>query len=98
MNVLDVQLAKGDQDVIYREVLIIEGRRLRIYIRSNSYRFQCQCYIEHWDGGQWREVHTISPFLMATKEGLSYGRTKATDEDFNDDRTKLLNIATQIIF
>jgi len=61
-------------DVYYQELFELDGKKLRINIRSNSYDFQCSATIWHWTGvgidKEWKVLGSINAGSMQTEEAL----------------------------
>ena len=87
------------QDMMYRELIKSGHHRIRITIRSNSYKEQCYAGIERWDGNQWQQVWWLDGGECATKAGLYVHRDRPVDlgHFFEDDRNELLWLAEQIL-
>lgn len=90
-------ITKGQQDVTYQELIIDGGERLRIRIRSDSYKFQSFGRVERWDGAKWQEVWSIPPLTLAVPEGLAYFNRPITAADFAADRRTLLDHAAVVL-
>lgn len=89
-------ISKDDQNVILTELYrTTELHRLRVRIRSNSYKFQCFAIVEKWDGDKWQEVWHIEPSSMETREGLCY-RQHST-KDFTADVYTLLTHVSMVL-
>jgi hypothetical protein len=94
---IDKQCCKRSQSLDYVEVLVLGRDRIRIEIRSDSYKEQCYARCKLWSGGQWQLIHNIMPQEMTTPSELVYKKT-AAENDFLKDRTRLLNVAEQVLF
>ena len=80
--------------------LAAEGsHKIRIKIKSDSYKFQSFAKVEKWDGDKWREVHSIHHGSMTTPAGLdSWARREGLAEShFKADRKELLRVAVAVI-
>jgi len=97
VKTIDKQCCKGGQSMNYTEVVILGECRVRIDIRSDSYKEQCHARCQLWSSGKWQLIHNIFPALMQTPSELTYKRA-ATESDFMKDRTQLLNVAEQVLF
>lgn len=83
------QLAKSRNDVNCIELWLVQGRKVRIRIRSNHYKEQCHAIAEVWTEVGWREVWSLDTGAMQTPEGLVYKREDVA-ASFDDDRATLL--------
>lgn len=99
------RIAKRQQDVTYVELLQFEQahrsavQKIRIQLRSDSYRDQCHAWLERWDGAQWQEVVSLDAYAMETPEGLIYKRLgdSALLASFGADRDTLLAMAREVL-
>lgn len=93
------EVYKGSQSLNLTEVVsvLIDGKKhkLRITIKSDSYRQQCFARIKRWTGSTWNEVHRILD--MNTPEGLAYRRPTPTADAFKEDRNELLRVAERVL-
>lgn len=96
---VDVSIARGSQDVFFTELLSFREEKLRIKIRSNSYKDQCSAELEIWSaaGRQWNEVVRLHAAEMQTEKGLCYGPQMVLPADFAKDRAVLLNRAMLVL-
>jgi len=96
-----VNLSKGQQSVLYTELLKYGTHRLRIRIKSDSYAFQSFACIERWDGTQWQPAADIHYGSMDTPTGLHYTYDKADIDqlrpEFKVDRDTLLRDAMWVL-
>ncbi len=107
---LDQRIAAhpSNSDVILTELGQQGDNKLRIVIRSNSYKQNMFARIERFDGVQWQTLYAMAGESMKTKEGLYYKvRMPCADNnnpvpiniaDFVDDYAMLRNRAEQILF
>jgi hypothetical protein len=72
MNTLHREIGYGQQDVDYTEIVTLDAHKLRIRIRSNSYRFQCFARIELWSGVKWEPLGDVHYSRMGTPDSLAY--------------------------
>lgn len=94
---LDTSISVNGQSVDYRELLDRDGARLRITIRSDSYRNQCFARISRWNGEEWKMVDTVPPADMKTEDSLAYRSAPPTKFAFSNDRKRLLALAALIL-
>lgn len=104
LDIISKDVARGDQDVIYTEVAKTKDdlprvpSKLKICIRSDSYRNQCHADIWLWSGFEWKLIHNIHYSKMQTPDKLYYDRQDGTNErNFRADRDELLKVAEQIL-
>ena len=104
MKVISKAISEGSQSVEYVEILDLpsvyqdQSAKLRIKIKSDSYKFQSFARVEKWDGDKWREVHSIHHGSMTTPAGLISRLKGHKDEThFKADRKELLRVAKGIV-
>jgi len=97
-KVLSKECGKVQQDVLYRETLMLTGgRKIRISIRSNAYDFQSHARAELWAGEKWENVHSILSSRMRTPHGLYVRADREPVEHlFKADRDELLRVADAV--
>ena len=102
VSILAPQVALGRQDTTYKEILSVDGKKLQISIKSDSYKFQSHARIHVWNGDNegWTVVHFIHHELMKTPEGLVYLPQKRGLElsHYKADRDELMKVALAILF
>lgn len=93
------EVYKGSQSLNLTEVVSVligkQKHKLKISIKSDSYRQQCYARIKRWTGSAWNEVHRILD--MKTKEGLAYRRPTPQADAFKEDRNELLRVAERVL-
>ncbi len=102
----EATITKGSQSLNYYEALTYGDYRdpvmfatFQIRIKSDSYRQQCYCMMDRWDGTKWQRIATLSPGEMQTPEGLNYHRHGTNNDayiDFADDRDHLIRRAIAV--
>jgi hypothetical protein len=99
-NVIVESVSKGDQDVNYQLIEVVDGQKLKFDLRSNSYKFQCYARVYVWNvaAQDWHLVHHIFPLQMQTADKLCYGQGVRTPADFAKDVTELRRVAVAILF
>ena len=98
---IDRQVCKGRQDVILKEILKYGDLKLKVEIKSDSYRFQCYARISILDTQErkWNILHSIHYSNMQTPEKLVYSREEGQwlAAKFSGDRNKLIKMAQELI-
>lgn len=99
LNTLNEQLVANGQAVDLIQYLETGSTKLRLSIRSDSYRDQCYARIERWDGTKWQGVFSITPAAMRTDKGLVYlpNRGGVAKRHFEADITTLIDTAKHIL-
>lgn len=88
----------GGQTVTFLEKLTFAGRHLRLTIKSDAYRAQCEASVEIFDGTQWHVLNFIPYGTMKTEAGLiSKQRTLVTATNFASDRSELIQEAARLL-
>lgn len=106
-KILDRQVAKGRQSVIFNEFLETSGlHKLHIEIKSDSYDFQsfCHLFVLNKDTMQWNIIVARPYGNMETPAGLHIGYVGAhqitvadTIPKFMKDRQWLLDMFTKLL-
>lgn len=106
---LSLEVVKSKQAIEYREVLTLKEFKLRLEMKSDSYKEQCYARISVWNGKEWSFVDSIHYSLLSFKDGLVYVQhnqpstvsTEITQKQnvgyFLKDREILLNRAYNIL-
>ena len=113
-KLIDLEIGKGKQSVIYQEVLELkkeeELRRIRVSIQSDTYNFQSYARVEMFKDTKWEIIHNIHYSNMKTKskmihdienQGQVYNKVlfeKNNKMKFKEDRDKLIKVIKEIIF
>ena len=99
LKTLHLDIGKGSQDVIFKELIDLDGFKLRISIRSDFYVEQCHAKIEIFDVGSfcWNHLADIHSSLMRTHEELKHTPNYRNISLFARDRASLLNQAVSIL-
>ena len=99
VTTISAELYKGSQSLTLTEVvsLLINSKKhkLRVTIKSDSYRQQCYARVDRWTGSTWNKVHHVLD--MKTKEGLSHKRPTPGADSFEADRRELLRVAERVL-
>jgi len=92
-------ITKGRQGVIYREMLSVDGKKLRIDIESDSHAFQSHARIEIYNPTElkWNNLASIHYAAMKTPAQLYYSSAGMQEHNFTTDRNELLRQAFAII-
>lgn len=100
--ILAPQVALGRQSTEYREMITIDGKKLQISIKSDSYKFQSHARIHVWKGDSdgWTLVHSIHFEQMKTPAELVYHPNKSglSLHHYKLDRDELVRVATEVLF
>lgn len=98
---LEETINEGRQDVTARRILSLGDFKVRLTIKSDSYKFQSFASAEVWNPAtmSWSQVHSIHYAEMATPEGLYYHPNKSGLKitPFTRDFDRLLTMVKQII-
>jgi hypothetical protein len=56
METVSKTITTGKQSVYYEEIIKLGiGVKLKIFINSDSYDFQCMAFISRWNGKEWKQ-------------------------------------------
>jgi hypothetical protein len=102
MKTIEQSINKGQQSLDYKELLNFNGVKLKISIKSDSYKQQCFAKIEVWNDFKWNLIDSIHYNEMNTDSKLVYNFSsespnKSDNHLFKADRNKLLDIAKSIL-
>jgi hypothetical protein len=108
-KVLDrkVEAHRSNTDVMVTELAQQGEHKLRIVMRSNSYKQNMWARIERFDGTKWHTLYSIAGDAMKTREGLYYhvkqpaqgsDASPVNIADFAEDYSALRNRAELILF
>ncbi len=109
MKTISKSISKGQHSVNYKEILKVDGVKLRIIIESDAYDFQSCARIQKWNGDEWHIIDSIHYSEMNTPYSLVYKACnqprvlspdtimKNNDQFFKKDRDILIDIAREVI-
>ena len=93
----------SSQSLSYREIYIQQGKRIKLDIKSDSYRNQCyaRAYVLKQD--EWSLIYSIPYSLMQTPDSLAYhseykNNPKLAEAKFRADVAKLKEFTAKILF
>ena len=95
-TLLRSDLTKGGQSVLLTQLFQMGAHKLRVRIKSDSYREQCYCVIERWDSAEWREVYRVDAHGMKTPDKLVYDSGDIMPKFF-DDVAQLIHAARLVL-
>ena len=87
---VEEEILKGQQSVIFKELLTYGDHTLQISIKSDAYDFQSYAKLERWDGNKWQLVCSRHHSIMNTPFKL-YVSQLVTKRVFLLDRRSLIN-------
>lgn len=99
MQTNSTEMNKGSQNATYVEVGEHEGFKVKIAIRTDTYKFQGSARAFVWSKAElkWNEVCSIIPERMATNKDLVYIDRPIKSTDFAIDRNTLLDEMAYIL-
>lgn len=68
----DVSFESSKQSINRRVIYNYKNTKIRLSLKSDSYRQQCYAHAEALDGLEWKLIYSIPPTLMATPKDLRY--------------------------
>jgi hypothetical protein len=93
----------SSQSLSYREIYILQDKRIKLDIKSDSYRNQCyaRAYVLKQD--EWSLIYSIPYSLMQTPDSLAYhseykNNPKLAEPKFRSDIAKLKEFTAKILF
>ena len=95
--------SSSGQSISYREIYKLQDKKIKLAIKSDSYRSQCYSKVSVLKNDEWTEVYTIPYSLMQTPEGLSYkndykNKPALAEGNFREDTQKLKHYIEKILF
>ena len=101
LKIISKEIARGSQNLNFTEVLEFSGHKLKISIRSDSYKSQSHASISILEPGiKWNILHSIHYDCMQTPEKLYYKPEKnvlAMEHHFMSDREELLRVTKALL-
>jgi hypothetical protein len=97
---LHTEIGTGRQSVCYTELIELAGRKLKVFIESDSYDFQSCARISALqpDAVKWEVIGSIHYSKMWTQHKLKYMPIGANSPlSFAKDRDALVQIATLLL-
>jgi len=91
------------QSISYREIYKLNDKKIKLAIKSDSYRSQCYAKSSVLKNDEWVDVYSIPYSLMQTPEGLAYksdykNKPGVSEENFKEDIQKLKHYVEKILF
>ena len=91
------------QSISYREIYKLNDKKIKLAIKSDSYRSQCYAKASVLKNDEWTDIYSIPYSLMQTPEGLAYRNDYKNNPEnaegiFKDDILKLKTNIEKIIF
>jgi hypothetical protein len=98
-RVIDTTIGKGRQDIVYRELVMLTDKKVRIDIKSDSYDFQSHARVSVWNAAEdkWNQIDSLHYSAMQTPQGLCYRDGWNDAAHFKKDRDRLLTMAKLIL-
>lgn len=92
MKTLHTEIGKGQQDVVYTELLAFGLNKIKIVIRRDSYDFQSSAVAHVFDTGaqRWNPLAEVHYSKMATPMSIHIRHASPGAELFTQDRNVLL--------
>lgn len=93
------EISRGSQSIDYLEVVKIGSEKIKINIKSDSYRQQCYARAYTFVNKKWEQVAYIPSSKMKTEEKLFYhGNGRGEKEsNFTADRAELIRITKALL-
>lgn len=93
----------SSQSLSYREIYILIDKRIKLEIKSDSYRNQCYTRASVLKNDEWSLIYSIPYSLMSTPDSLAYhseykNNPKLAEAKFKDDIEKLKTNLEKILF
>jgi len=96
MKVLYERVWNGEQSWFLERIFASGNHRFRMKFRFNAYVDQSYGRIERWDGGQWRDVHSIPGECLGS--GPRYVEKNVSAKSFpQKDIDELISVALAVV-
>lgn len=98
-DVIEETISRSEQDVNYLLIANLDGHKVRVMIRSNTYDFQSHAKAEVWSKTdmRWNPVTHRTPGSMQTPFKLYYSKEWNRADHFGEDCRYLLSQVAAII-
>jgi hypothetical protein len=98
-----ITFLSSSQSINYREIYMINDKKIKLDIKSDSHLNQCFAWAFVLKNDEWKLIYSIPYSLMQTPEGLAYhseyknNPTQAKSK-FREDIAKLKEYTEKILF
>lgn len=84
----------SSQSLVYRELYVLNNKKIKLEIKSDSYRNQCYARSYVLKNDEWSVIYSVPYAEMETKEGLIYHHDykKQPQKAHNEFRTDILRL------
>lgn len=97
-KLIDKMVSKGTQDVTYKEIFELNGRKVKVEVKSDSYDFQCYARVKVLDvNNGWYVLYAIPYSEMKTRSGLYYVENWKNEKYFMEDVESLKKMAKELL-
>ena len=97
-KLIDKMISKGTQDVTYKEIFELNGRKVKVEVKSDSYDFQCYARVKVLDlHNGWYVLYAIPHSEMKTRSGLYYVENWKDEKYFMEDVESLKKMAKELL-
>jgi hypothetical protein len=101
LKTLYKEISRGEHKVVtYQEMIEVEAYKLRVNIKSDPHKFQCEASVQVFSAVslQWNELATIHYASMRTPAELGYQpNNSGVAECFVEDRNNLVRQASAVL-
>lgn len=93
----------SNQSISYREIYQLNDKKIKLEIKSDSYRNQCYARASVLKDDDWNIIYSIPYSIMQTPEGLAYksdykNKPAVAEGNFREDIQKLKHYIEKILF
>jgi len=93
----------SSQSISYREIYQLNDKKIKLEIKSDSYRNQCYARASVLKDDDWNIIYSIPYSIMQTPEGLAYkndykNKPAVAEGNFREDIQKLKHYIEKILF
>lgn len=92
----------NSQSITYREIYEYKEMKIKIEIKSDSFKQQCYAIASVLDGLKWNVIYTIPQSLMNTRDSIAYyneyrNNASAAEKEFFSDIKRLKQYISEIL-
>ncbi|HSA05706.1 MAG TPA: hypothetical protein P5556_00845 [Candidatus Gastranaerophilales bacterium] len=92
----------SSQSLVYRELYILNNKKIKLEIKSDSYRNQCYARTYVLKDDEWNILYNVPYAEMETKEGLIYHHDykkcpQKAHSEFRSDILRLKDLTKQLL-
>lgn len=97
-KLLNKMVSMGIQDITYMEIFELNGRKVKVEVKSDAFDFQCYARVKVLDvNNGWYVLYAIPYSEMKTRSGLYYAKDGKDEKYFVEDVECLKKMAKELL-